>query len=292
MATAADLQKTLDSLGLGFLFDVLNGLVKDPSIDAADSDAVAKYIETDTASQKAIEQRFIGNKYRVDNGLKALKPSEYIDLEQRYLARLKDNGMPVGFYDSQTDLAKLIGGDVSPVEFDARIQRGYQAAMNAPQSVKQQLNTLYGVTESDLAAYYLDPTKTEDILGRKKSSNLFARQLEAANIASQAQAQANINLGAMTAEELAAQGIDTATAQQGFADIGTSQEVFAPTTAEAAAGVQGITQAEQIAGTFGTNAAARKKISERRRKRTAAFEAGGGLTTTQEGMTGLRTVGQ
>lgn len=292
MATAADLQKTLDSLGLGFLFDVLNGLVKDPSIDAADSDAVAKYIETDAPSQKAIEQRFIGNKYRVDNGLKALKPSEYLDLEKQYLARLQDNGMPVGFYDSQTDLAKLIGGDVSPVEFDARIQRGYQAALNAPQAVKQQLNTLYGVTESDLAAYYLDPTKTEDILGRKKSSTLFARQLQAANIASQAQTQANISLGAMTAEELAAQGISPEDAQRGFTDIGMSQEVFTPTTTEAATGVQGITQAEQIAGTFNTNAAARQKIAERRRKRTAAFETGGGLTTTQTGVAGLRTAGQ
>jgi len=292
MATAADLQKTLDTLGLGFLFDLLNKIVQDPSVDAADEDSVSRYIETDTASQDAIKKRFSGNQARVAAGMDPLKPSEYINLEKQYLARLKDNGMPVGFYDSQEDLAKLVGGDVSPVEFDARIQRGYQAAMNAPQSVKQQLNNLYGITDSDLAAYYLDPTKTEDILGRKKSSTLFARQLEAANIANQAQSQANINLGAMTAEELAAQGVTTAQAQQGFQQIGMGQEVFQTTTAEAAAGEQAITQAEQIAGTFNTNAAARQKIAERRRKRTAAFEAGGGLTTTQTGVTGLRTVGQ
>ena len=292
MATAADLQKTLDTLGLGFLFDLLNKIVQDPSVDAADEDSVSRYIETDTASQDAIKKRFSGNQARVAAGMDPLKPSEYIALEQKYLTRLKDNGMPVGFYDSQEDLAKLVGGDVSPVEFDARIQRGYQAAMNAPQSVKQQLNNLYGITDSDLAAYYLDPTKTEDILGRKKSSTLFARQLEAANIANQAQSQANINLGAMTAEELAAQGVTTAQAQQGFQQIGMGQEVFQTTTAEAAAGEQAISQAEQIAGTFNTNAAARQKIAERRRKRAAAFEAGGGLTTTQTGVTGLRTVGQ
>lgn len=292
MATAADLQKTLDALGLGFLFNLLNRLVQDPSVDAADEDSVSRYIETDTVSQDAIKKRFSGNQARVAAGMDPLKPSEYINLEKQYLARLKDNGMPVGFYDSQEDLAKLVGGDVSPVEFDARIQRGYQAAMNAPQSVKQQLNNLYGITDSDLAAYYLDPTKTEDILGRKKSSTLFARQLEAANIANQAQAQANINLGAMTAEELAAQGVSPSVAQQRFAEIGMSQELFQTTTAEAAAGEQAIGQAEQIAGTFGTNAAARQKITERRRKRAAAFEAGGGLTTTQTGVTGLRTVGQ
>jgi hypothetical protein len=58
------------------------------------------------------------------------------------------------------------------------------------------------------------------------------------------------------------------------------------------AGEQQITVEEQIAGTFQTNAAAAQRIATRRRRRQAEFEAGGGLAETQQGITGLRTVGE
>jgi hypothetical protein len=292
MATAADLQSTLDKLGLGFLQGLLDSLIKDPNVDVTDMNTVSNYIDTDPKSQDAIKKRFSGNETRVKNGLAPLKPAEYIAAEKEYIATLRDTGMPVGFYDSQEDLAKLIGGDVSRVELSSRIQRGYEAAMNAPQNVKQQLQLLYGIDNADLAAYYIDPTVTTDLLGRKKSATLFARQMEAAQIAAQAQQQANIALGATSAEELAAAGVSPETAQARFAEIGTQQELFRPTFGEAAVGETGISQAEQIGGVFGTNAEARRKITERRRRRQAEFEAGGGFATTQTGVTGLRTAGQ
>jgi hypothetical protein len=129
-------------------------------------------------------------------------------------------------------------------------------------------------------------------MGRKKSSTLYARQLEAAQIAAQGQQQANIQLGAMTAEELAASGISASQAQQGFAEIGATQELFQATVGEAAAGGQNIGTEEQVAGVFGTNAQARKAITDRKRKRQAAFEGGSGFDAGQTGATGLRTVGQ
>jgi hypothetical protein len=95
-----------------------------------------------------------------------------------------------------------------------------------------------------------------------------------------------IQLGMGTAEELAAQGITAAEAQQGFGQIGTQQELFNPLQGE-----QAITQEQQISGTFGTNAEARKAIAARRRSRQAAFETGGGFATTQ-GASALGTVGQ
>jgi hypothetical protein len=57
-------------------------------------------------------------------------------------------------------------------------------------------------------------------------------------------------------------------------------------------GETAITQEEQIAGAFGTNAAAAQRIATRRAKRKAAFQEGGGLAETQQGVTGLRTAGQ
>jgi hypothetical protein len=287
MASAADLQRTLDSLGLGFLFDILSRANIDPTIDVNNKDQLSTFIDTSPDAQALIKERFKGNDLRVANGLRPLKPSEYIEQEQSYILRLQNSGMPIGFYDSPDDLAKLIGGDVAPTEFDSRLRQGYQAAMNAPQSVKQQLQSIYGVTESDLAAYFLDPTKATDIIGRKKNANLFGRQIQAAEIAAQGQSQAGLQLGLQTAEDLAAQGVSTAVAQTGFAKIRDEQQLFTGSVNETDIGV-----AEQISGTFSTNAEARKKIEERRQKRVAGFKGGGSAVATQAGNVGLGTVGQ
>jgi len=287
MSSPAQLQKTLDGLGLGFLFPILNRLVTDPTVDATNEDAVSRYIESDAGSQDAIKKRFIGNEGRVKAGLQPLTPKEYIQAEQSYTQALKNNGMPQGFYDQPEDLQKLISGNVSAVEFNNRIQQGYLAARSAPQSVKDQLANLYGITDQDLAAYFLDPTKATDVIkGKEKNAFTFGRQIQAAQIAAQGQSQAGIQLGMGTAEELAAQGITATEAQQGFGQIGAQQELFNPLQGE-----QAITQEQQISGTFGTNAQARQAIAARRRSRQAAFETGGGFATTQ-GASALGTVGQ
>lgn len=292
MASPTELRANLDKFGLGFLFDVLNKAVLDPNVDVTDENQLVNAINSNPDAKAALDQRFIGNQYRAKAGLKTLKPSEYLALEQQYVNVLENNGMPAGFYDTPEDLGKLMSGVVSPIEFQNRIQDGYKAAMQAPQVVKDQLRQLYGVNESDLAAYFLDPTRAQDAMGRQKTSDLFRRQIQAAQVSAQAQQQAGMNLGVQTAEDLAAAGVTADTAQQGFQQISQSQEVFQATAAEQAVGEQSITAQEQVAGTFGTQAAARQKIAERRRRRAAEFEAGGGLSTTQTGVTGLRTAGQ
>lgn len=287
MATAADLKRTLSRLGLDFLFDILNRANIDPTIDVSDQNQLANFIDANPDTQAYMKERFKGNDLRVQAGLRPLKPSEYIEQEQSYISRLRENGMPLGFYDSPADLAKLIGGDVGVTEFDARLRQGYQAAMKAPQAVKQQLQELYGVTQSDLAAYFLDPTTATDILGRKKSASLFGRQIEASQIAAQGQIQAGMQLNTQTAEELAAQGITADVAETGFRQLNEQQQLFQTNIGE-----QDISQEEQIAGTFNTNAQARQAIANRKRSRKASFEAGGSLASTTAGITGLGTVGQ
>lgn len=286
MATAADLRRTLNQLNLGFLFDILNRANIDPTIDVSDQNQLANYIDANPDAQSYMKERFKGNEYRVAAGMRPLKPTEYIEQEQSYLSRLRENGMPVGFYDSPEDLAKLIGGDVGVTEFDARIKQGYQAAMKAPQAVRQQLQNLYGVTDSELASYFLDPTRATDIMGRKKSASLFGRQIEASQIAAQGQVQAGMRLNAQTAEELAAQGVTADTAETGFRQLNEQQQLFQTNIGE-----EEISQEQQISGTFGTNAQARQAIANRRRQRRASFESGGSLGVAQTGVTGLGTVG-
>lgn len=233
---------------------------------------------------QAFADRFPANKELADAGKQQYSVSDYLTLEADFISRLKSAGMPQGFYDDPKDLQKLIAGGVSPNELTGRIELGYQAVKNAPKEVVDQFKNLYGVSEGDLAAYFIDPEAARPTFDKYEAE----RQARSAVIASQALTQANMQLDRTAAEELARAGVQGSDAQKGFAELGTTQELFNPMMA----GETAITQQEQIAGTFGTNAAAAQRIATRKAKRKAEFAAGGSLAETQQGVTGLRTVGQ
>jgi len=288
MATPAELRAALEQFGLGDLFDVLNNAAIDPTVDVTDPDQLTRAIESNPTAKVALENRFSGNKARIASGMRPLPPKEYLQAEQTYIDTLRNNGMPIGFYDQQTDLAKFIGGDVAPIELQGRIQRGYVAAQNAPESVRNQLKVLYGVDDSELASYFLDPTRATDVLGRKKNAVMLGQQVESARLAAEAAQQAGLGLTVRQAEALNAQGVSPETARQGFGQIAQQRGLFeAQMTGE-----QAVSQEEQISGVLGLNAEAAQRIATRRRRRQAEFEAGGGFATTQTGVSGLRTVGQ
>lgn len=223
--------------------------------------------------------RFKGMELRRQRNLPPISEDDYLQIEQEFRDTLRANGMPKGFYDTQEDFANFIGNDVRQDELNTRIQQGYRAVTETEPGVKAELQRLYGINESDIAAFMIDPTRFQQTEAVKKA--------EAARRATAAREQ-GIQIGALQAEELVARGISQSTAQKAFAEIGETQELFQAMQP----GETAITQEEQIAGTFGTNAAAAQRIATRRRQRQAAFEAGGGVTETKEGMTGLRTVGQ
>lgn len=232
----------------------------------------------------AYKERFKANEYRKANGYAPKSEDEIIGLENAFKTTLRANSLPQGFYDKQEDFNNFIGRDVSPDELNARVSQGYNAVMQAEPGTKAELMQLYGLGIGDIAAFFIDPTRFNQSDAIKKA--------QAAQVASEARRQAGIGLTAGTAEALATEGVTRQQAQQGFAEIGASQEVYGLTTAEQASGQQAITQEQQIGGVFGTNAEARKAITERKRKRTAAFEQGGSVLTTQAGNIGLGTVGQ
>jgi hypothetical protein len=197
--------------------------------------------------------------------------------------------MPPGFYDDPKDFQNWIANDVSPDEIQARIEQGYQAVNNASPEVVAQFKRLYNVKDGDLAAYFIDPERAKPTFDKYQAQ----REARAAVVANQAQQQAGIALTATQSEDLVRAGVTSQEqAQAGFMDIQNQQQLFGTTTAEAASGEQAITQQEQIAGVFATNAEARQKIEARKRKRTAEFQAGGSLLASQTGNIGLSTVGQ
>lgn len=232
----------------------------------------------------AFNKRFPANKTLKDQNKPQFSVSQYLRMESDYKQRLQSANMPAGFYDDPTDFQQLIANDVSPEELQGRIDQGYQAVKNASPNVIAEFKRLYGVNEGDLAAYFIDPTRARPTFDRYEAQ----RQAQAAAVSSQAQIQAGFQLTAQESEALVRSGItQESQAMQGFADISAQQELFTPMQQ----GEEAITQAEQIGGTFGTNAEARKKIERRKAARKAGFETGGGFATTQ-GASALGTVGQ
>ena len=247
MATLAEVQKKLEEYELGFLFDFFKTRISpDEDITGLDENKIVELIQQDPAIKVAYDDRFKGNAKRIANGMKALTASEYIAAEKNYTDTLRGTGLPLGFYDTKADLANFIGADLSRVELENRIVGGYRAAQAADPATKAALRDLYGVDEADLASYYLDPNRATDVMNRKKDAALLAQQVKSAQIAGQAQAQAGMALSATDAEALAAQGVNMASARQGFSDIAQQRELYVTTTAEAAKGETGITATEQL----------------------------------------------
>lgn len=277
MAASDDLKAILDYYGLGDLFDRLDKVIQDdPALVTQPT-----FLLNSVRDTPQFKQRFKGNEARRQRGLPELSPADYVAIEDGYRQTLRANSMPQGFYDTEDDFAKFIGSDVRPDELNNRIRLGYNAVMEAEPGTKAELQRLYGLQDSDLAAFFLDPN-------RFQQSDAI-RKAESAKIASEARRQAGITLEQQQAEALAREGISRQEAAQGFAAISEQQQLFQAQMQ----GEQAIGQAEQIAGTFGTNAAARQAIAERRRRRTAQFETGGGFAgATTKGVSGLTTVGE
>lgn len=230
----------------------------------------------------AFQERFPANKTLAAAGKPQYSVSQYLRLEGDYKQALQNAGLPPGFYDQPQDFQNFIANDVSVQEVEARAQLGYSAVRQAPPQVVAEFQRLYGVSEGELAAYFIDPERMRPTFDRYEAE----RQARSAQIAAAGTTQAGMTIGRAQAEELARAGISGEQAQAGFQALGESEQLFAGQLP----GEQAISQEQAIAGTFGTNAEARKAITERRRRRTAAFEGGGSFATNQGTKTGLTTI--
>jgi hypothetical protein len=115
----------------------------------------------------------------------------------------------------QEGFEKFIGGDVSPVELEDRIQIAQNRVVNAAPEVAQTLKQFYpDISNGDILAYALDPSKAIESIKRK---------VQAAEIGAGAM-QAGLQTGLARAEELQRYGVTKETAQQGFGTIASGLE--------------------------------------------------------------------
>jgi hypothetical protein len=255
--------EVLNTYGLGELSDyIYNEIIVKETVNINNPDAIIFAIR----EQPAYQKRFAGNAARLKKGLAELDPASYIGLENQYRQTMQSNGLDPNFYNTPSDFQALIEGDVSPSELNERVQQGYRAVADADPAVKEQMRNLYGVTEGQLAGYFLDPIR---------SAPLLTRQAQAANIAARGLEQGGIQLTGQFAEDLARRGVTEQQARAGFAEVGALGELRQTFAGETEL------SGEQIAGAaFGFDVAAQQELERKRRLRTGEFAGGGSFART------------
>lgn len=270
-----------DAYGLGALVTPLKGLIES---GISPAEFTIRLRETD-----AYKKRFAANAARINKGLRALSEAEYIGLEDQYQDVMRRYGLPDTYYTRgemgrQEGFEKFIGGDVSPVELEDRIQTAQRRVLNAPPEVTNALKQFYGAElgNGDILAYVLDPEKAIENIKRK---------VTAAEIGAGAM-QAGLATGVSRAEELQRFGVTGEQARQGYQTIGG----FLPRASQlgeiySKQGMGPYTQTTAEQEVFGITGAV---DAEKRRRQLAQLEQAqfGGSAGTTGGALGRERAGQ
>jgi hypothetical protein len=194
--------------GLQALVEPLKGLITSGASSAEFSLALQ--------NTEAYKKRFAANQKRINAGLSALSPAEYVALEDQYQNVMRNYGLPASYYTkdsmgTQQGFEKFLAADVSATELEDRIMTAQTRVINANPEVSRALKQFYpDITNGDILAYTLDPQQGLSDIKRK----VTAAEIGGAAI------QSGLSTNLARAEELGRYGVDKASATQGFATIG------------------------------------------------------------------------
>lgn len=195
------LKSLFSDYGLGTLAGKIYEYVK----NGYGADTISILLQ-DTTEYK---QRFAANEARRKAGISVLSPAEYLSIENSYRQIMRQSGLPVGFYDSNSDFTNFIAGDMSPTELQARVELATQATALANPAYKAALKQM-GLGDGELAAYFLD---------QKKALPFIQKAAATAAVGAEA-LQRGFAFDQQYAENLATQGISREQAAAGYAKIG------------------------------------------------------------------------
>jgi hypothetical protein len=198
------LYSEFNNLGIGGLVPDLKTFIEE---GVSPAEFTLRLRQTD-----AYKKRFAANAQRINKGLRALSEAEYVAKEDAYQDIMRRYGLPETYYSRgemgrQEGFEKLIAGDVSDVELEDRISTAQKRVINANPEVAQALKTFYpGISQGDILAYTLDPSKAiEDI----------KRKVTAAEIGGAA-VRAGLGTSVADAEYLQRYGVTKEQADQGY----------------------------------------------------------------------------
>lgn len=230
--------------------------------------------------------RFKGNEGRIAKGLAAYSPAEYLQAEETYRNLLAANGL--GDLAVKENFATLIGGAVSALEAQDRIQNVFNKIDNADPALKQQLNQYfraYGVGDANTQRAQV----AKAILTGDTSAQSLERSLKKAQLRTGA-AQYAVNIAEVNIEslqqQLEAQGVADvyAAGQTGFQTLSQTQA-----EAEKLAGIYKepapLTGELQQEAFFGLASQRRKKLQEQE-KATFGGQAGTSTAALSKGIAG------
>jgi hypothetical protein len=212
--------------------------------------------------------RFKGMAGRAANDYDPIDEETYVRWEGQTRSLFDHYSIPKEFYDSQEELDAFIAGDVSVAELKERIVNGYNAVFTSPPETLQALQSMYGIDAGHVAAFFLDPTKGEEIIQKR---------WVATQIGTQAMKTGFGGLTAAEGERLATGGVTGKEAQGVFGMLQQADQLTTDFTREEKLGV--------VAG----DEAAKSKLQTAAQRKRSVFEAGGTFASEREGITGLGT---
>ena len=159
------LYSEFNRLGIGALVPELKTLIDE---GVAPSEFTLRLRQTES-----YKKRFAANAQRAAKGLRVLSEAEYIAKEDAYQDIMREYGLPESYYSRgemgrQEGFEKLIANNISDTELEDRVIIAQKRVMNSNPEVLQALKTFYpGISQSDLLAYTLDPSKGIEDIKRK-----------------------------------------------------------------------------------------------------------------------------
>jgi hypothetical protein len=222
------------------------------------------------------QNRFSGMAMRRENGMSAISPAEYINLERGYRQVMMAAGIPEGFYDSPDDFAEFIGNDVSQNEMTQRVSMAASAVQSVDPNLKTQLQDLYGIgveNDGELVAYFLDPDRGVTMIEQRL-------QLESAGLSAATVSTLGGGLERQTAEQLADLNVQRREVTERLqGQRGLTQRMVGEEDA--------VTTSELAAAEFGLDSEATADIARLRQQRQQRGRRQMGALVTGAGATGL-----
>ena len=245
---------------LGGLANKIRALAIDGATEAT--------ITIDLMETDEYKQRFKANDARMKAGLQVLNPAEYLNLEDGYRQVLRAYGLKQ--FDTDDYVSQFIANDVSAAELSNRVVTAVQRVQNADPAISKQLRDYYGIGQSDLVAYVLDPNQ---------QFQKIERQVAASEIGVAA-ARQGLQAGVSVAEQLASQGVTQAEAQKGYATIADILPTAEKLSDIYGSTLEGYGQTEAEQEVFNSLASAQRKRQKLTEREVAAFSGAAGTNKT------------
>ena len=186
--------------GLGSLVSDIKNYLIDNTFDPSE-------YSIQLQNTKAYQDRFSANKDRIAKGLTALRPADYIAMEDQYQNIMRNYGLPASYYAKgptgvQEGFNQLIANDVDNVELEDRIMSAQQRVINANPEVLQALKQFYpDIKNGDILAYVLDPKNGKDMIKRKITAAEIGGAQLGAGLATSAEAADALRAAGVTKGE-------------------------------------------------------------------------------------------